>query len=155
MRISICVEEALSILAPAFERHGIQCDAQISEELVAKGDPITLVQVLTNLLTNAKEALSTPGLVDKSIRIYTKQLPGGGASIIVEDNGIGIPADKLVSIFDQGFSTKRHGTGIGLHYCANAAQTMGWTLTATSEGVHQGAQMILEIPAERIVRKAA
>lgn len=155
IRISICVEEALSILAPAFERHGIQCDAQISEELVAKGDPITLVQVLTNLLTNAKEALSTPGLVDKSIRIYTNQLPGGGASIIVEDNGIGIPADKLVSIFDQGFSTKRHGTGIGLHYCANAAQTMGWTLTATSEGVHQGAQMILEIPAERIVRKAA
>lgn len=155
VRISICVEEAMSILAPAFDRHGIDCEAQVSEDLVAKGDPITIVQVLTNLLTNAKEALSTPGLVHKSIRIYSKPMPGAGASVIVEDNGIGIPADKLVSIFDQGFSTKRHGTGIGLHYCANATQTMGWTLSAASEGAHQGTQMILDIPAERIVRKAA
>ena len=62
------------------------------------------------------------------------------------DNGIGIPAENLVRVFQHGFTTKKNGHGFGLHSGALAARQMGGTLTVSSAGPGQGATFRLELP---------
>ena len=67
-------------------------------------------------------------------------------TIVVSDNGIGIPAENLTKIFNHGFTTKKDGHGFGLHSGANAAKEMGGSLTGQSDGPGKGAQFTLSIP---------
>jgi two-component system NtrC family sensor kinase len=66
--------------------------------------------------------------------------------ISVTDNGIGIPAENLIRIFNHGFTTKKVGHGFGLHSGALTAKELGGTLTAFSEGTARGSKFTLEIP---------
>jgi signal transduction histidine kinase len=66
--------------------------------------------------------------------------------LTVSDNGMGIPPENLTRIFRQGFSTRKDGHGFGLHSSILAAQDMGGTLSAQSEGQGKGASFMLEIP---------
>ena len=66
--------------------------------------------------------------------------------ISVTDNGEGIAVENLTRVFSHGFSTREDGHGFGLHSCVVAAQEMGGTLHAHSEGPGQGASFTLEIP---------
>ena len=68
--------------------------------------------------------------------------------IAVTDNGVGIPTENLTRIFAHGFTTKKDGHGFGLHSGALAAQEMGGSLSAQSEGVGRGATFTLELPLE-------
>jgi signal transduction histidine kinase len=76
-------------------------------------------------------------------------------SIIVRDNGIGIPPENLIKIFNHGFTTKRDGHGFGLHSGANAAKEMGGSLTAESNGPGLGATFTLELPVAKIKPNAS
>ena len=69
----------------------------------------------------------------------------GGLRIEVTDNGEGIAAANLETIFEHGFTTKSNGHGFGLHSAANSAVELGGRLTATSGGSGQGATFILEL----------
>lgn len=104
-----------------------------------------LVQVLVNLLKNARESVAEarrePGLV--RVRIAST---GGRVRIEVHDDGLGISPENLAKLFRHGFTTKPDGHGFGLHSCANAAREMGGTLQAESEGSGRGAAFILELP---------
>jgi signal transduction histidine kinase len=64
----------------------------------------------------------------------------------VIDNGVGIPADQLVSIFAYGFTTKSAGHGFGLHNAANTARLLGGRLSVHSAGLGAGATFTLELP---------
>ena len=104
-----------------------------------------LVQVLVNLLKNARESVAEarrePGLV--RVRIASA---GERVRIEVHDDGLGIPPENLAKLFRHGFTTKPDGHGFGLHSCANAAGEMGGTLHAESDGAGRGAAFILELP---------
>ena len=67
--------------------------------------------------------------------------------ISIIDNGVGIPAENLIRIFNHGFTTKKDGHGFGLHSGALTAKELGGTLTAFSEGTGLGSNFTLEIPA--------
>jgi len=69
--------------------------------------------------------------------------------ISVIDNGIGIPAENLIRIFNHGFTTKKNGHGFGLHSGALTAKELGGTLTAFSEGTGWGSEFTLEIPLQK------
>ncbi|HYO73120.1 MAG TPA: ATP-binding protein, partial [Archangium sp.] len=64
----------------------------------------------------------------------------------VRDNGVGIAPDMLTRIFQYGFTTRQEGHGFGLHSSALAAQELGGSLTAHSEGLGHGATFVLELP---------
>jgi signal transduction histidine kinase len=66
--------------------------------------------------------------------------------ISVIDNGVGIPAQNMDRLFTHGFTTRQSGHGFGLHSGALAAQELGGTLHAESEGAGRGAAFILELP---------
>jgi signal transduction histidine kinase len=67
----------------------------------------------------------------------------------VIDNGVGISPENLTRIFSFGFTTRKYGHGFGLHSSILAAQELGGTLRACSEGVGQGATFILELPLQK------
>ncbi|HYP17321.1 MAG TPA: ATP-binding protein, partial [Opitutus sp.] len=87
------------------------------------------------------------GRDDKMVTLRILPTPAGRVQLIVQDNGVGIPAENLTRIFAHGFTTRANGHGFGLHSSANAAKEMKGTLTVHSDGPGQGATFTLELPA--------
>ncbi|HEX5750706.1 MAG TPA: ATP-binding protein [Archangium sp.] len=71
---------------------------------------------------------------------------GQSLQVRVSDNGIGIPAENMLRIFQYGFTARTDGHGFGLHSCALLARSMGGSLYAQSDGPGQGAAFTLELP---------
>ena len=74
-------------------------------------DRIYLSRIFTNLITNAKQAVSEQrkSIINIDVELFNKKI-----IIVIEDNGIGIPKDKLEQIFEPNFTTKNSGMGLGL-----------------------------------------
>jgi signal transduction histidine kinase len=92
-----------------------------------------IIQVLTNLLSNAAKFTPPRGRV--AVRTFQTE---GEAVVEVEDNGIGVPADKIHAIFDwfrqvgDTLVSKSEGAGLGLPISREIIQHHGGTLTVTS-----------------------
>lgn len=116
--------------------------------VVVSASAAVLRQIVANILNNAVEAVSnTCGEKILKIEIKAPELNAGAVAIAFIDNGEGISARNLKRIFERGFSTRGHRAGgLGLHWCANAARTLGGQLSARSGGVRKGATFILELP---------
>ena len=136
---------ALSLVEQAFARHSIQVERSIEERVRVVIDRIKLSQVLVNLLTNAKEALTTREPEARRI-VVRAAAHGDRVRIEVADNGSGIAPDLVASLFESGFSTKGTGRGLGLHFAALSAREMGGSVTVTSEGLDRGATFTLDLP---------
>ena len=108
-----------------------------------------LQQTMVNLVRNSVDALKArrvAGEDDWSPRIRIRAWERGSHLVIeVEDNGIGLPSNKLRAIFSAGFTTKEEGTGLGLHSAANFVQRSGGRIRAMSEGVGHGATIRMEM----------
>ena len=112
-----------------------------------------VLQILINLLRNAKYAMDARSGNDKRMVIRVGMASPDRVKITVGDNGVGIAPDHLTRIFNHGFTTKKDGHGFGLHSGANAAKEMGGTLTARSDGPGKGAEFTLELPTAASARQ--
>jgi len=141
------IEEALRLHAVSFERNGIQIVREYAEVPSILVDRHNLLQILINLLSNARHALMESNTPDKCLRIRIR-LNAGGDQLIIDiiDNGVGIPPEHLVRLFSQGFTTKKSGHGFGLHISALAATQMSGRLTCESPGAGEGATFTLTLP---------
>jgi len=105
-----------------------------------------VLQILINLLRNAKYAMDARSGHAKRLVVRVGVSSPNRVRITLADNGVGIDSEHLTRIFNHGFTTKKDGHGFGLHSGANAAKEMGGTLTAHSGGPGQGAEFTLELP---------
>jgi signal transduction histidine kinase len=122
--------------------------------------PITLdrhkaLQILMNLLTNARDAVMAMPPGQRRIAVRARRGGPGDLEIAVEDTGCGIPAENLDRIFQLGFTTKPTGSGLGLHYSACTALEMQGRLTARSEGAGLGAAFMLVLPIDATTHRGA
>jgi len=140
------VEDALQMNAAALARHGILVGRDYQDVPVISVDKHKILQILVNLIRNAKYAIETAGKRDKRLAISIRSNERNMVQITITDNGIGIAQENLTRIFSHGFTTKRDGHGFGLHSGALAAKEMGGSLSASSEGPGKGATFILELP---------
>ncbi|WP_375771128.1 ATP-binding protein [Archangium gephyra] len=140
------IDDALRLHAVSFEQLGIQLRREYGHPLSAVlVDRHKLLQILVNLLSNARHALVDSGRVDKQLLIRVEQA-GARLRISVAENGVGIAPENLVRLFTQGFTTKKDGHGFGLHISALSAGELGGALHAASEGPGRGATFTLELP---------
>ncbi|MBI2569322.1 MAG: response regulator [Candidatus Schekmanbacteria bacterium] len=111
-------------------------------------DAHAVLQVLINLLNNAKQALTESTVEPKVLRIQTRLDGQHAATIAISDNGVGIAPESLPHIFEPGFTAwpVGHGLGLGLHTSAIAAEEMGWALAAHSDGPGRGATFSVTLP---------
>ncbi len=139
------VEDALQLNTASFTRHGIDIEKEIQKVPPVRVDKHKVLQILINLLRNAKHAVEDAQRPDGRIGIRVEHA-GDRVRIAVADNGVGIAPQNLTSVFRHGFTTKKNGHGFGLHSGANAAKEMGGALTAASAGPGLGATFTLELP---------
>jgi PAS domain S-box-containing protein len=147
--ISQLLSDALNVSIFPQDRATLQIEHDVEEGLQGMTDQHNLLQILINLLGNAKHALRASGKEDKILRIRAHELQRTDTRwlrIEISDNGVGIPKENLERIFTHGFSTKKDGHGFGLHASALAARQLKGNLTAFSEGEGEGATFVLEFP---------
>ncbi|MDE2218923.1 MAG: PAS domain-containing protein [Gammaproteobacteria bacterium] len=139
------VEEGLRLDASGLERQAIALQRQFSEVPPITVDKHRVLQILVNLLRNAKHACQAAGRSDSCISVRVGR-HAAGVRIAVADNGVGIAPENLTRIFSHGFTTKRNGHGFGLHSGALAARELGGALRVESAGPGQGATFYLDLP---------
>ncbi|HYE60743.1 MAG TPA: ATP-binding protein [Phycisphaerales bacterium] len=144
------VDAALELVRESMIRHGIEVVRSIETDATFALDKHQVIQILVNLITNARQAMNTSAV--KRITIHVSLQGGDGKEEVrfsVLDTGAGIAPEHLTRVFQHGFTTKADGHGFGLHSAATAAQAMGGSLSANSEGPGRGAQFVLTLPAVR------
>ena len=147
LSVADLVEDSIRINAASFSRHEVNVVREIAPVPPLKTDRHKVMQILVNLLSNAKHALDhSEGDKRMTVRVTLNQK--GRLEIAVIDNGTGIAAENLSRIFSHGFTTKKLGHGFGLHSGALAAKELGGTLQAHSDGVGLGATFTLTLPLE-------
>jgi signal transduction histidine kinase len=107
-------------------------------EIVGYREPLR--QGMENVIKNAFEALGAPGSV--TVRLAKSS---GGATLRVEDTGVGITPENLPKVTTPGFTTKPGGHGLGLHSFAVFLSSCGGRLTVESDGPGKGARITAEI----------
>jgi PAS domain S-box-containing protein len=140
------VEDALEMNGAAFDRHRVEVVREFDSVPPVRVEKHKVLQILINVIRNAKYAVSESRRQDKLITVSIHRNGNNCVKIAVSDNGIGIAPEFLTRIFAHGFTTKTDGHGFGLHCAALAAKEMGGSLAAHSEGVGKGATFTLELP---------
>ena len=148
LRLSAVVSAAIEQVRPLIEsRHDVLGVSLPPEEVVVSGDHARLVQVVSNLLSNAAKYTEEGGRIDVTVQATTTQ-----AIITVKDNGAGIPPDLMPEIFDlftQGSRTpdrSQGGLGLGLALVKHLVGLHGGTVEAASDGPGRGATFAVRLP---------
>jgi len=137
------VDETIELIGPmAFEKN-IMIELDLQENIAVNGDRDMLGSVLRNLLSNAVKFTYPGGVIGVSVHDVqferTNQDVLHAVEFSVSDNGVGIPADKIDSLFriDVNYSTrgtnKENGSGLGLILCKEFVTRHGGDLTVKSE----------------------
>jgi len=147
VKVTDLVEDALHMNAGALLRHEVALVREYAEVPAITVEKHKVLQVLVNVIRNAKYACDESGRKDKQIRLKIFKRDQW-ICIAVIDNGIGIPLENQTRIFNHGFTTRKDGHGFGLHSGALAAADLGGRLTVHSDGPGRGATFTLELPVE-------
>lgn len=142
------VEDALRMHAGALARHHVDLVRQYQDVPEILVDKHKVLQILVNLISNAKYALAKTEAERRTLIVGVGLTDGGRLRITVKDNGMGIARENLTRIFSHGFTTRAEGHGFGLHSGALDAKGMGGSLSVESDGPGKGATFTLELPLE-------
>ncbi len=149
VNLNAVIARALELTQPALDRRARPVDVQLPvAPLFVTGDPVRLVQVVCNLLTNAVKFTPQDGRIT-----LTLAARDGDAEVIVEDGGKGIAPELLPHVFDlfvqgeQSIDRGAGGLGLGLAIVKNLVHLHGGTVRASSDGAGRGATFIVRLPA--------
>jgi len=96
------------------------------------GERIQLQQIVLNLMVNAFDAMRGNRSGGRELIIETAAATGGRVLLLVQDNGPGIPQDKLDRIFEPFFTTKPDGLGMGLAICRSIVELHGGRISVAN-----------------------
>jgi signal transduction histidine kinase/HAMP domain-containing protein len=140
------IEDSLRITREEMDRHGVQMRTEIEEMPPMTTDRNKILQILLNLLRNAKDAVKVSHTIPRVITVRLRAIENGFLSLEIADSGVGIAPENLTRVFSHGFTTKKNGHGFGLHFGALTASQLGGSLSVESKGVDRGATFKLVLP---------
>jgi PAS domain S-box-containing protein len=144
--ITELIDDALKINAESISRNKIDIRRNYAKLPIMLLDRHKVLQILTNLISNAIYALSKSQNEEKILNLSVKEYQEGRIRIEVLDNGMGITSENLPRIFEHGFTTKEKGHGFGLHSAALSVNELNGSIVAKSGGAGKGAVFIIELP---------
>ena len=137
------IQEVLALYAL---RTGVKFKAHYQSGLqLINGDPVSIRQVLHNLIKNALEAVGTEGIIEINLHGILKNNTDF-LEIALYDNGAGIKEDQLEKIFEPYVTTKAKGTGLGLAIVKKIIEDHGGAIWVDT-GRKVGAGFIIQLPA--------
>jgi PAS domain S-box-containing protein len=137
--------EMIVLLGDEASRHSISIRTELAEDLPhVIGDRVQLQQVLMNLIVNGVDAMHE---VDGLRELTIKSQPAQNNELLlsVSDTGVGLPRHQVDEIFNAFFTTKTHGTGMGLHISRSIVESHGGRLWAANNSPH-GARFCFTLP---------
>jgi len=149
LNVNDMVRESVDFLSHQFRLSGVEVEVRLAEGLPpVNGDRVRLLQVLLNILTNARQAMD--GVDRRLLTIGTRRgaALGGCVALEIEDTGVGFSAEAARKIFEPFYSTKKpgHGTGLGLSISQSIVEQHGGIIECEGrEGV--GATFRICLPA--------
>ncbi|MDX6557964.1 MAG: hypothetical protein QOF72_1013 [Blastocatellia bacterium] len=142
------LDASIDVVRPAADAKAIEIVAVLDQTAgPVAAEPVRLQQVFWNLLTNAIKFTPKRGRIEVQL-----ERSGSSVSVVVSDNGSGIPANFLPLIFDrfqQADTSARRthgGLGLGLSIVRNLVEMHGGTIRAESEGENLGATFTVTLP---------
>ncbi|HEY9202167.1 MAG TPA: ATP-binding protein, partial [Gammaproteobacteria bacterium] len=153
VKLSDLVEDALKINLQEVNRHNIKVERHYDETPLIYADKHKLLQIIINLISNAKYALKEKADNNRLLQIMIYK-NDGEAVIEIRDTGIGIAQDDIQHLFEYGFKRRRGGHGFGLHHSALVANEVGGRIKVYSEGPGKGATFQLFVPLDEKVAAA-
>ncbi len=141
------IEDVEKALHGEFKRTGIKIQTSCPPDLNLYGPPGVLVQLLSNLMQNARIHAFADGSLPGSIRIDVEAKPER-IRIVFADDGAGMNADTLVRIFEPFYTTRRGsgGSGLGLYIAYNlVTRGLGGTIACES-GTGNGTRFVIDFP---------
>jgi len=147
VKVSELVEDALKINLQGMSQHGIKVIRKYEDIPMLYVDKHKALQVIINLISNAKYALIDSGKGNKTISVLVESVENN-VSINVIDNGIGIASEDIAHLFEYGFKKRRGGHGYGLHHSALVANELGGRISVHSDGLGEGASFSIIIPVD-------
>ena len=154
VELNALVEHVVEVCSPqlAFGKHSIKVDVPPPGTMLY-ADPVRLVQVLTNILSNACKYTLVPGVIKLSAWVEGKNV-----IFSIRDPGIGMAKESLSSIFERFTQVKpaqglmNEGLGLGLSLARQFVEMHGGAIEPRSEGIRKGSEFVITLP---IVTEAA
>lgn len=143
---SICeaIRSAISLVEPGFTSRGVSIGLECCDDITLTGYPHEFRQVLMNLFSNARDAVTADGRRDGRVTVsLTRDEPR--CRIVVADNGGGIAVDQIERVFEPYFSTKPEAVGLGL-YMSRLVLERNMRGTIEARNIAGGAQFTIVMP---------
>jgi C4-dicarboxylate-specific signal transduction histidine kinase len=145
--VNALIREMIMLLRNEAGRYSILIRSELDENLYrVMADRIQLQQVFMNLMLNGIDAMKDVSTT-RELTIRSQQVKNGQLLISVSDTGIGLPPQRAEEVFSAFFTTKAHGTGMGLPISRSIIETHGGRLWATSDS-GRGASFHFTLPYE-------
>jgi signal transduction histidine kinase len=141
------------MIQPNATAHGCEVQTSLTNGLpLIEGDPVQIQQVLINLLGNAIDAMRETPVSTRKVEVVTERNGDNDIRVSVRDYGLGIPVEVLERLFEQFFTTKEEGLGMGLAIVKSIIEAHGGKIAA--ENVDGGgARFYFTLPATNVALK--
>ena len=153
LRLAMVVQHAVETSRPLIEQQGHELVLDVpNDSIFVDGDDTRLCQVLTNILNNAAKYTDRGGRIRLGV-----DRQGSEAVVVVEDNGVGIPAPMLPKVFDmftqvdRSLEKSQGGLGIGLNIVKRLVEMHGGTIGVESDGHGMGSRFTVRLPVVQAV----
>lgn len=147
--VNAVVQSVVDLTEADLAARGVVLQWAPGEAVHAVADAVSLEQVLHNLVRNAAEAMVASEGMEAEPAPWVRLVASRNdqvVTIVVEDNGPGMPPDQLERIFTPFYTTKEGGMGLGLPLCERLMEAMGGRIEADSV-VGQGTRFTLTLKA--------
>ena len=142
--INEVIGEMAGMMGGEARGHGVSIRTDLKDDLpMTVADRVQFQQVLMNLMLNGIEAMKDTGGV---LTVKSQLREDGQIEISVKDTGAGLPVGKADQIFDAFFTTKPHGSGMGLAITKSIVESHGGRIWANGNG-GRGATFYFTLPA--------
>jgi signal transduction histidine kinase len=149
IEINAVVHEVLALMQTRFRENRVSVRTNLSNDLpMIFGDHIQLQQVVLNLLVNAIDAINAVPNDGREIHIISSKSNPCGATITIEDSGVGLDPASVNHLFDAFHSTKSDGMGIGLSICRSIVEAHSGQIWA-APNKPRGATFCFTLPGDR------
>lgn len=139
------VTRVTHMLEPDMSARSVELTTALESDLpMITADPVQIQQVLINLLGNALDAMHETPLGQREVRVATSRNGDNTVCISVRDRGGGIAPEISKQVFDQFFTTKEKGLGMGLSIVRSIVEAHGGKIEAENDG--DGARFSFTLP---------
>src|SRR5882724_11152477 len=146
--INEVIREMIVLLRSEATRYSISVQTELAADLPRiMGDRVQLQQVLMNLIMNGIEAMKKDVDGTRELAVKSQRAEDDQLMISVTDTGVGLPPQQVDQIFNAFFTTKVHGTGMGLRISRSIIESHGGRLWATDNPL-RGASFHLTLPSK-------